>query len=216
MFHNASYGLPVEMRPEGFGRRKDMAKIKRVEPPIKKSIWAAQKNRTVLRWIIEIGIALLLAFVCVSAFGQTITIQESSMNPTIQAGDKVLINKAAYMFGSIKRGDVIIYKSSDSADAAYHVKRVIGLPGEKVQIKDGLILINGTTYMEDVDLPSINEGGLAASGVTVGTNEYFVLGDNRNSSEDSRYADVGNISKDNIKGKVWFIHSPKDRRGIVR
>ena len=181
-----------------------------------RSVWAGQRNRVFLVWAIQIAVVLLLAFLFVFFFAQSVSIQENSMDPTIQAGDRVLINKAAYILGGVKRGDIIVYKSSESADAAFHVKRVIGLPGEKIQIKDGLILINGSTYMEDIELPNITDPGVAADGITLETNEYFVLGDNRNSSEDSRYADVGNIPKSNIKGRIWFIFGPSDRRGAVR
>ena len=182
----------------------------------KKSIWAREKKRTVIIWAIRIAAVLLLSLASVMLFGRTVSIQENSMDPTIQAGDTVLINKAVYILGSPKRGDVIVYKSSDSQDAAFHVKRVIGLPGERIQIKEGLILINGVTYMENLELPNISDPGIAGEGVKLGANEYFVLGDNRNGSEDSRFADVGNISGNSIKGRIWFIHAPKDRRGRVK
>ena len=97
-----------------------------------------------------------------------------------------------------------------------HVKRVIGLPGETVQIKDGLILINGETYMEKKDFPKISNPGLAETQVTLGKNEYFVLGDNRNNSEDSRFASVGNVKKGQIKGKVWLRIRPLRHFGLIR
>ena len=182
----------------------------------KKSVWARQKKREVIVWVVRIAAVLLLSFAGVMLFGRTVSIQENSMDPTILAGDDVLINKAVYLLGSPDRGDVIVYKSSDSQDAAYHVKRVVGLPGEHIQIKDGLILINGVTYMENLELPNISDPGIAGEGVKLGSDEYFVLGDNRNGSEDSRFADVGNIPGSAIKGRIWFIHAPKDRRGMVK
>ncbi len=181
----------------------------------KKSIWAGERYRKMLRFLIEIGITVILALLCAIAFEGSITVQESSMDPTIQAGDVVLVNRLAYRLGSVRRGDLIAYRNEDSKDTVYHIKRVIGLPGETVQIKDGLIMINGETYMESRELPNIIDAGIALTPVTLASNEYFVLGDNRNSSEDSRFADVGNIKKSSISGRVWMILQPSSRRGLL-
>ena len=96
-----------------------------------------------------------------------------------------------------------------------HIKRIIGLPGETIQIKDGQILIDGETYQENGEFPGIENAGVAETKVALDSGEYFVLGDNRNNSEDSRYADMGNVKKRNIIGKVWFIASPWSRFGFV-
>ncbi len=138
------------------------------------------------------------------------------MNPTLETGDQILVNRVAYSVASVRRGDVIAFQSNDSADSSIHIKRVIGLPGETIQIKDGMILINGQTYMESQDFPTITNAGIASDEITLAKDTYFVLGDNRNGSEDSRFADVGNISKDNIVGKAWFVISPSDNRGFIR
>ena len=158
-------------------------------------------------------ITLALSAVFAFAFCSSVTIQESSMDPTFQAGNKVLINRTSYVIGRVKRGDLIAYSNSERTDASVHVKRVVGLPGETIQIRDGLILINGQTYIEDRDVAAITFGGLAEAGITLGADEYFVLGDNRNNSEDSRYTDVGNIKKSDILGKVWLIISPRSSFG---
>ncbi|MGI6021388.1 MAG: signal peptidase I [Lachnospiraceae bacterium] len=181
----------------------------------KKSIWKNYKQRVVIKWIVDILIVLALAFLLTFLFGAGITVQENSMNPTIHSGDMVLMNRLAAKTGGIKKGSIIVYVSDEDEEAC-HVKRVIALPGDTIQIKDGLIMINGETYMEDLELPSIIDPGLASEPVKLGPSEYFVLGDNRNSSEDSRYADVGNISSDEIKGVVWFLLNPSERRGFVR
>lgn len=138
------------------------------------------------------------------------------MSPTLENGDRVFINRLAYAVTGVRRGDVIAYRSRSSIDTGIHIKRVIGLPGETVQIRDGLILINGSTYIESKDFPNITNAGLAAEGVTLGSDEYFVLGDNRNNSEDSRFADVGNIGRETILGKVWFRPQPLRSVGFVR
>lgn len=158
---------------------------------------------------------LALSAVFSYIFCSSVTVLESSMDPTLQAGNRVMINRVSYTVGKIKRGDLIAYTNSDSTDASVHVKRVIGLPGEKIQIRDGLILIDGQTYIEERAFPSMNSGGLAENGVTLGNEEYFVLGDNRNNSEDSRFTDVGNIPARAVMGKVWLIVSPLSSFGFI-
>ena len=96
------------------------------------------------------------------------------------------------------------------------MKRVIGVPGDTVQIKNGRIYVNGTEFTEKVDVASIEDAGLAADAVTLGDDEYFVLGDNRNNSEDSRYANIGNIKREYIIGKAWFVISTGDRFGFIK
>ena len=93
--------------------------------------------------------------------------------------------------------------------------QAFALPGETIQIRDGLILIDGKTYIENREFPNITKPGIAAEGIRLGSEEYFVLGDNRNNSEDSRFADVGNIKKRQIYGSVWFIGQPFSRTGFV-
>lgn len=93
--------------------------------------------------------------------------------------------------------------------------RVIGLPGETIQIVNGRILINGEAYKEGKDFPSINNPGMAANAITLEAGEYFVLGDNRNNSEDSRYADIGKVNKKYITGKLWFQISPRKEIGLL-
>ena len=190
-----------------------MSKVRQPVRPEKKSFWYNRKTRSITVWVIEIVITLALSAVFAFAFCSSVTIQESSMDPTFQAGNKVLINRTSYVIGRVKRGDLIAYSNSERTDASVHVKRVVGLPGETIQIRDGLILINGQTYIEDREVAAITFGGLAEAGITLGADEYFVLGDNRNNSEDSRYTDVGNIKSSDILGKVWLIISPRSSFG---
>ena len=174
------------------------------------------RTRGIVKWVFEIIVTLVFAvLVAISAF-QTVTLQESTMEPTYSVGQKFFVNRALYKIKSPKRGDVIVFKTSASDDAALHIRRVIGLPGETVQIKEGQIYINGNVYEENGAYQEIADGGLADSAITLESGEYFVLGDNRNNSEDSRFSDIGNISKKYIVGKIWFTVSPKSKIGFIR
>ena len=174
------------------------------------------RTRGIVKWVFEIIVTLVFAvLVAISAF-QTVTLQESAMEPTYSVGQKFFVNRALYKIKSPKRGDVIVFKTSASDDAALHIRRVIGLPGETVQIKEGQIYINGNVYEETGAYQEIADGGLADSAITLESGEYFVLGDNRNNSEDSRFSDIGNISKKYIVGKIWFTVSPKSKIGFIR
>ena len=174
------------------------------------------RTRGIVKWVFEIIVTLVFAvLVAISAF-QTVTLQESAMEPTYSVGEKFFVNRALYKFSSPKRGDVIVFKTSASDSAALHIRRVIGLPGETVQVKDGQVYINGKVYEENGAYQDMTDGGLADSAVTLESGEYFVLGDNRNNSEDSRFSDIGNINKKYIVGKIWFTVSPKNKIGFIK
>ena len=102
------------------------------------------RTRGIVKWIFEIAVTIVFAIlVAISGF-QSVTLQESAMEPTYSVGEKFFVNRAIYKFGSPKRGDVIVFKTSVSDDAALHIRRVIGLPGETVEIKDGKVYIDGS------------------------------------------------------------------------
>lgn len=175
-----------------------------------------KKVRNALLWIFEIAVTLVFAAVVAIGMFQSVTMQESSMEPTLSVGDKFFMNRVVYKVGSPQRGDIIVFKTNASDEAALHIRRVIGLPGETIQISDGRILINGETYKEGKDFPSISNAGMASSPVTLQSGEYFVLGDNRNNSEDSRYGDIGKVKKRYIVGKLWFTCSPMKKIGFLK
>lgn len=175
-----------------------------------------RKVRRTLNWIFQILVALVFGILVGISLFQSVTMQENSMEPTLQVGERFFVNRALYKVSSPKRDDIIVYKTSGSDDAALHIGRVIGLPGETVQLSNGNILINGEVYDENHDFPEISNAGVASSGISLESGEYFILGDNRNNSEDSRYGDIGNINKKYIVGKVWFIISPKDKFGFLK
>ena len=137
-----------------------------------------------------------------------------SMNDTLQDHDRLLMNKFTYRFKQLERFDVIVFKYAYDTDTDY-IKRAIGLPGETVRIdSDGNIYINDELLEESYGKEVIEDPGIAEDGITLGADEYFVLGDNRNNSNDSRDPDVGAVSKSQIRGNVWLRLQPEF--GLVR
>ncbi len=171
--------------------------------------------RKILGWVLQICGVIILSFICAWLFGQRVVVTEASMEPTLLSGDRVLMNTAAYKLSGPNRGDLIVFRNSTEENSGLQIKRVVGLPGETVQIKDGRILINGETLLEEKTFAEITNPGIAGEPVDLGAAEYFVLGDNRNNSEDSRHLDVGMITEDKIVGKLWLRYSPFERFGFV-
>ncbi|MBU9737682.1 signal peptidase I [Diplocloster agilis] len=172
--------------------------------------------KKILEWIFEIAVVLFLAFVLVYFFGEKVVNVGESMSPTLENGDTVLVNKLNYSITGPSRGDVVVFKPHGNENTHYYIKRVIGLPGETVEIRDGKIYIDGEVLEEELETEPVLEAGVAASPVELGEDEYFVLGDNRNNSEDSRSADVGDVLKKHMLGKAWFVLSPKERFGYLK
>lgn len=138
--------------------------------------------------------------------GQRTEVSGDSMNDTLHNGDSLWIDKLSYHFKDPERFDIVVFPYEEEDDT-YYIKRIIGLPGETVYIdEDGVIYINDEPLEEDYGKEVIEENhrGLAAEPVTLGDDEYFVMGDNRNNSRDSRLSDVGNIHKDKFVGKAVF------------
>lgn len=164
--------------------------------------------REIVIWIVEILAVILLSYVIV-AFGMVKTsMVGESMSPTLADSESIIVNKLSYRFKSPKRFDVIVFKQNGNEHSYYNIKRVVGLPGETIQIKDGAIYIDGELLEEEYNVEPMNNGGLAKEAITLDAGEYFVLGDNRNGSEDSRYANVGAIIKEDIVGKAWIRVNP--------
>ena len=189
---------------------KDNQKMKDAREKLENS-----RFRGAMRLIFEIVVTLAFAALVAIAMFQSVTMQESSMEPTISVGERLFINRVIYRVSSPKRGDIIVFRTNASDEAALHIRRVIGLPGETIQIVDGQILIDGETYKEGKDFPVISNAGLAARPITLEAGEYFVLGDNRNNSEDSRYGDIGIVNKKYISGKLWFTCYPVNKIGFL-
>ncbi len=157
------------------------------------------------------GVAVFLAFVLVFSVGMKISMVGVSMEPALYNGQEVLINRFIYKITSPKRGDVIAFLPNGNQNSHYYLKRIVGLPGESIQIIDGYVYINGERLPED-EYDKMADYGIVGNEIQLGSDEYFVLGDNRNMSEDSRSGNIGAVKKDTIAGKAWF-HLSCDEEG---
>lgn len=171
--------------------------------------------RTVGIWAFKIILICLLALVIVFYFGRQVKNSGDSMRPAVLDGDIVLVNRMIYDASKPKRGDIIVFKPNGNENARSYIKRIIGLPGETVQIKDGEIYIGGEKLEEKYETTAIEDAGTASEEITLDGDEYFVLGDNRRNSEDSRMADIGNVKRSEIEGKAWFVLSTKGNFGFI-
>lgn len=167
-------------------------------------------------WAGEILLVMLAAVMLVSFVGFRITVVGASMSPTLESGQEILVNRFKYKIFSPKQNDLIVFLPNGNEKSHYYIKRVIAGPGDKVQIKDGVVYVNGEKFSEKAAVSSIENALLAEDEITVGEDEYFVLGDNRNNSEDSRYASIGNVKKEYIVGKAWFVVSPWSKFGFIK
>lgn len=161
--------------------------------------------RATLSLLICIVVALILSLVITRYVAHHTSVEGSSMEPTLTNGDQLIVENISYYLHEPERFDVVVFPFSNEVS---YIKRIIGLPGESIQIKDGTIYINGEELTENYGKETIEDPGLAQEEIVLGDDEYFVLGDNRNASVDSRKAEVGTIKKSQIKGKAWLRFYP--------
>lgn len=166
--------------------------------------------KEVLMWAFQIVVVLLFAFVIVYFAGVQIRNIGDSMSPTLEADDVVLVNRFIYKIKSPKRGDLVVFKPNGNENSHFYIKRVAAEPGDTVQIKGGFLYVNDE-LVTDLPIATIINAGLAEEPLRVEEDCYFVIGDNPNSSEDSRYADIGNVNIDYIEGKPWYVISGEDK-----
>ncbi len=174
-------------------------------------------KKEIMSWIFYILFVVVLTYLIIHFVGQRTVVDGRSMENTLHDGDNLIVEKLSYRFGAPKRFDIIVFPPKGSPKDHY-IKRIIGLPGETVQIdKDGNILINGEILEENYGKETIQNPGAAAEPITLGDDEYFVLGDNRNNSRDSRDADhVGLVKREDITGRAWVRIWPLSDMGVLK
>lgn len=156
-----------------------------------------------IKWLVAIAVAIVLGWLfTVFAFEKT-NMVGSGMESTLSDDDILLVNKVAYRVNDPERFDVIVFNKTGKEHSYYATRRIIGLPGETVQIIDGYVYINGVQLEEINVVEPMLTAGLAEKSITLDDDEYFVLGDNRNNCEDSRYSNFGNVARSEIIGYAF-------------
>uniref|UniRef100_UPI00402621D7 signal peptidase I n=1 Tax=Agathobacter sp. TaxID=2021311 RepID=UPI00402621D7 len=171
--------------------------------------------KEVMSWVIECAIVIFIAYTLVTFFGCRTTVVGNAMNDTLTNEEQILVNRFIYNVSSPKQGDVIAFLPNGNEKSHYYVRRVIACPGDTIQIKEGVVYVNGEAYQEKITVASIEDAGVASEEIKLGDDEYFVLGDNRNNSEDSRLANIGNVKKSYIIGKAWFYFKSIGNMGFI-
>lgn len=167
-----------------------------------------RRKKSFLRQVVETILyfaTILVAVLVVQRYIiQPVEVNGSSMETTLSDKNHLLLEKVSYLFSEPKRFDVVVFHPYEDEKDVCYIKRIIGLPGETVQIIDNVIYINGEPLQENYGRENvIVDAGIASEPITLSDNEYFVLGDNRNNSKDSRNESVGTVSKDSILGRAW-------------
>ncbi len=176
--------------------------------------------KKILREILNTSLYLLgvlcVVYLVIHFVGQRTQVQGSSMEPTLSTEDNLIVDKISYRFHDPERFDVIVFQFLH-ADETFYIKRVIGLPGETVQIdEEGNIYVDGALLEENYGKERISDPGRAIEPIRLGKDEYFVLGDNRNCSSDGRDPSVGNVSREHIIGRAWLRIWPLNKLGFVK
>ena len=171
--------------------------------------------KELLAWLAMIAVVVAATYLVVTFVGQRTQVSGESMETTLSDGDHLIVDKISYRFRDPERYDIVVFPYR-LEENTYYIKRIIGLPGETVQIVDGYVYINGVQLDEHYGNEIMEKPGIAAEPVTLGEDEYFVLGDNRNNSQDSRTASVGVIHRDEILGRAWVRIWPLSDFGVIK
>lgn len=172
--------------------------------------------RTILGYILYILVIIGLTWMIVTFVGQRTRVSGQSMETTLQDGDNLIVDKISYRFHDPSRYDIIVfpYKYEENT---FYIKRIIGLPGETAQVKDGYTYINGKKLTSDIyGREVMDEPGIAEEPIKLGSDEYFVLGDNRNHSQDSRDPYVGVLKRSDLMGRAFVRIYPLNKFGVIK
>ena len=162
----------------------------------------SNKIKDVLGLVLYCVVVIAIMFLVIKYVGQRTVVIGDSMETTLQDGDNLITDKLTYHFVEPKRFDIVVFPFKENKNQLL-IKRIIGMPGETVQIIEGKVYINGYELNENYGNAIIESAGLASEPITLGEDEYFVLGDNRNNSQDSRFESVGNIKRSDLIGRSW-------------
>lgn len=167
-----------------------------------------------ISWIRDLALSVLIAVVLIVFIYQPVKVEGTSMMPGLRDQERIFINKFTYRFGigTIERGDTVVFWFPGDLSKSY-IKRVIGLPGDEVEIDRGIVIVNGKPLAEDY-VPEKYRDNQSRPPERIGSNQYYVLGDHRDSSNDSRA--WGTVPRQNIYGKAVFVYWPLDKMGRVR
>ena len=172
--------------------------------------------RTILGYILYILVIIGLTWMIVTFVGQRTRVSGQSMETTLQDGDNLIVDKISYRFHDPSRYDIIVFPYQYEENV-YYIKRIIGLPGETVQVKDGYTYINGKKLTSDIyGREVMDEPGIAEEPIKLGSDEYFVLGDNRNHSQDSRDPYVGVLKRSDLLGRAFIRIYPLNKFGVIK
>ena len=167
-------------------------------------------------WIVYIAVIIGLTWLIITFVGQRTRVSGHSMEATLHDGDNLIVDKLSYRFRDPKRFEIIVFPYRHKENT-YYIKRIIGLPGETVQVTGGYVYINGELLESDIyGAEPMADGGIASEPITLGADEYFVLGDNRNHSSDSRDPSVGILHREDLLGRAWVRIYPFDQMGVIR
>lgn len=182
----------------------------------KKSGKKSASIRRILGLLFQAALVCAAAVLLVISFGYRVSNAGDSMNPVLKNGDVVLVNRLIYEIKSPSRGDIVVFRPGGNESSHYSIKRIVGLPGETVQIVDGSVYIDGEEADSDIHVSEIEYAGVAEEPVELGEDEYFVIGDNTSVSDDSRMEDIGNVRRSDIFGEAWFVASFGEDFGLIR
>ena len=171
--------------------------------------------KEIASWIFWMFVSAFLAIVLVFCMGMKTNVIGSSMEPCLYNGQEIFLNRVIYRLSSPKIGDVVVFRPNGNEKAHYYVKRVLAIPGDTVQVKGGILYVNGETQ-EDYFNDKIAEPGIAENLIELGEDEYFLLGDNRNNSKDSRNVELGIVKREQMEGKVFVRIYPFAKIGKIK
>ena len=167
--------------------------------------------REVFSWIFGILASVFIAGVLVFFFGMSTNVAGVSMEPALCNGQKILIDRFLYVISSPKRGDVVVFLPNGNENSHYYVKRVAAVPGDRVMVQNGILYVNGVE--SEWVTERLTDPGIAVNELTLGSGEFFCIGDNPGNSEDSRSANIGPVQETDIIGKAWF-HAAGETGGM--